>query len=174
LEKETQANRGDVISKNIQRHLRVEPVKKSAHLLFNLLEFTFFNSSENGSAMPFGNSGLLAFLIVAPYVLFCEVIFFRRKRLFVKLKNHVAGTLVVHEESNALYVKSLAVAPGFRRLGVATFILTYVERSAKIIGKKSIELSVLKSNFPAQRLYRRFGFAQKEEKRRSFVLTKRV
>lgn len=149
-------------------------MKKSAHLLFNLLEFKFFNSSENGSAMPFRTSGLLAFLIVAPYVLSCEAIFFRKKRLFIKLKDHMAGTLVVHEESEALYIRSLAVAREFRRLGVATYILAYVERSAKRLGKKSVELSVLKSNFPAQRLYRRFGFAQKEEKRRSFVLAKRV
>lgn len=124
--------------------------------------------------MPFGNSKLQAFLIVAPYVLFCEAIFLRKRRYFVKLKDRVVGTLVFHEKSDALYIRSLAVAPEFRRLGVATYILNLVERSAKRIGKKSIELSVLKSNFPARRLYRKFGFAQKEEKKRSFVLAKRV
>jgi len=149
-------------------------VKKSTHLLFNLFEFNFFSNSEHGSAMPFGNSKLQAFLIVGPYVLSCEAIFFRKRRYFVKLKDRVAGTLVVHEESDALYIRSLAVAPEFRRLGVATYILNLVERSAKRIGKKSIELSVLKSNFPARRLYRKFGFAQKEEKKRSFILAKRV
>lgn len=149
-------------------------MKKTAHLLFNLLEFNFFNNSERGSAMPFGKSRLLASLIVVPYVVFCEVIFFRGRRYLMKLNEHAAGTLVVHEESDALYIRSLAVAPEFRRLGVATYILNCVETWAKKMGKKGVELSVLKSNFPAQKLYRKFGFLQKREKKRSFVLVKRV
>lgn len=49
------------------------------------------------------------------------------------LKEYLAETLVVQEESNTLYINSLAVAPEFRRLGIATYILNYVERLAKRI-----------------------------------------
>lgn len=43
----------------------------------NLNEFRFFNGNEQGTAMPFRNSRFLPLLIAVPYILACEVIFFR-------------------------------------------------------------------------------------------------
>jgi hypothetical protein len=52
-----------------------------------------------------------------PYVIGCELAFFREKRYFVKLKRHVVGVFVLREGSEALYVGSLGVAPEYRKHG---------------------------------------------------------
>jgi ribosomal protein S18 acetylase RimI-like enzyme len=174
LGKETQAQRGDIIFENIYKRLRIVPAKRSQHLMFNFHDFRFFNSSEKGSAMPFGNSRLLALLIVAPYVLSCEVVFFRKRRYFVKIGNCVVAVFILHERPNILYISSLAVAPEFRRLGIATCILSYTERVAKRWGKSRLELSVLRKNLPAQALYEKLGFEQAQERRRVLVLAKKI
>jgi ribosomal protein S18 acetylase RimI-like enzyme len=124
--------------------------------------------------MPFGNSRPLALLIAVPYVLSCEVIFFRKKRYFVKLKNRVAAVFIFHEKPDVLLISSLAVAPEFRRFGIASSILSFAAKVAKGLSKKHLELSVLKKNFPAQRLYSKFGFSQKKNRRISLILTKRI
>jgi hypothetical protein len=64
---------GDFISKNIRSELRIEPVRNLEHLFLNLYEFRFFNSSEQGTAMPFGNFKF-APLIAVPYVFAAELI----------------------------------------------------------------------------------------------------
>ena len=147
-------------------------MKSSEHLLFNFYDFRFFNSSENGSAMTFGNSRLLASLIIVPYILSCEAIFLRRRRYFAKLKNHVVGVLILHEKPDALHISSLAVAPEYRRHGIAKQILNFSARIAKKSGKRWLELTVLKKNTPARRLYEKSGFVKKKERRWSLVLQK--
>lgn len=84
----------------------------------------------------------------------------------MKLRNHVVGLLILNEKPSALQITSLAVAPEFRRLGIASYILSYAGGIAEKLDKEFIELSVLK-NFPAQRLYRKSGFLQKEGKEAS-------
>jgi ribosomal protein S18 acetylase RimI-like enzyme len=143
-------------------------------LLFNFYDFRFFNASENGSAMPFGNSKLLATLIAIPYILLCEAIFLRRQRYFVKLKNRVVGVLILYEKPELLRVNELAVAPEYRRHGIAKQMLNFSARIARKRGKRWLELTVLKKNFPALRLYQKSGFFKKEERRWSFVLRRKV
>ena len=123
--------------------------------------------------MPLGNFKF-APVIVVPYVLAAEVIFFRNKRFFVKLRNRVVGLLVFIEEPNALHISSLAVAPEVRRLGIASYILNYAERVAKGLDKEYLELSVLKKNLAARNLYAKCGFSQKEERKRTLILAKKV
>jgi ribosomal protein S18 acetylase RimI-like enzyme len=48
--------------------------------------------------------------------------------------------------------------------------LNHAAKLARKLGKASLELTVLKMNKPASRLYNSFGFHLKEEKRRSYVL----
>jgi GNAT superfamily N-acetyltransferase len=165
---------GDAISKNIRSHLRIEPVRRLEHLSLNLCEFRFFNSNKQGTAMPFGNSRFLPLLIPVPYILACEVISFRNQRFFVKLRNRVVGLLILNEKPDALRISSLAVAPEFRRLGIASYILSYAERIAEMLDKEFLELSVLKKNLPSRTLYRNSGFSQKEERKRSFILVRKV
>ncbi len=148
------------------------PVRRSEHLLFNFYDFRFFNSSQNGNALAFGKSRLLASLVAVPYILACEPIFLRKRRYFVKLKNRVVGVLILHEKPDALYISSLAVAPEYRRRGVAKHILNFSTRIANKQGKRWLELTVLKKNIPARRLYEKSGFVKKGEKRFSLVLRK--
>jgi ribosomal protein S18 acetylase RimI-like enzyme len=149
-------------------------VRKREHLSLNFYEFRFFNSSEHGTAMPFQDSRFLPPLIAVPYVFAAEVMFFRNQRSLVKLGNHVVGLRILNEKPNALYISSLAVAPELRRLEITSYILSCTERVAKMLDKEYLELSVLKKNLPAQSLYRKFGFSQKEERKRRYILVKKV
>jgi GNAT superfamily N-acetyltransferase len=163
-----------IIRAEILDILRVEPVSLRHRLRFNLCDFTYFSSSENGIAMPFGNSRILATLIAVPYVLACEAIFFRKNRLFFKLGKRVAGILALAQEPNRLYISTVAVAPELRRLGIASFILNYAETVAEKISKPYLELSVLKKNLPARKLYQKHSFKVKKEKRRTYLMAKNV
>lgn len=144
-------------------------------MTFNLCNFNFFRKSERGKAMLFfGNSGQLTMLVAVPYILGCELAFFREERYFVKLKNQVVGVFVLREKSDALYVASLGVALEYRKHGIATFILSHCTQVARRLGKEWLELTVLKTNSPARQLYEKFGFSDKEERKWSFVMRKRI
>jgi ribosomal-protein-alanine N-acetyltransferase len=57
-----------------------------------------------------------------------------------------------------MHIMNLAVDPGYRRRGVATFLLDYGLRLAKGYGAKRALLEVRASNHAAIRLYDRMGF----------------
>jgi len=155
----------------ITQRLKIVPVRRLEHLMFNLCNFNFFRKSERGKAMLFfGNSRHFAMLIAVPYILGCELAFFGEARYFVKLKRQVVGVFVLREESDALYVGSLGVATEYRKHGIATFILSQCTQVAKRLGKEWLELTVLKTNITARRLYERFGFSNKEKRKWSFVM----
>lgn len=122
--------------RDIRRFLQVNPVKRNEHFSFNLFNFYFFKNSEGGNRLFFESPQLLSPLTVIPYVLAMEVILSGGKRYFVKLKNLMVGIFVVREKPDVLYVSSLAVAPEFRKLGVATYILDHAHKFAKQLGKE--------------------------------------
>jgi len=160
---------------NFERILQITPVKKSEHLLFNLYNFDFFRKTERGEAiMLLGESKLLTKLIAVPYVVGCELAFFRERRCFVKLKEQTVAVLVLREKPGTLFLANLAVAPEYRRRGLATQILNYSLRMARRMGKSWLELSVLKKNTSARSLYEKMGFVKKEERKWSLVLRKNV
>lgn len=165
---------GAITLKDIHRYLRVESVRKSEHLSFNWREFSFFNNGDHGSVLFFGSSRSLAPLVFVPYILSLELVFLRNRRYLVRLKQQAVGLFVLRKKHDTLYISSLAVAPEFRRLGIATYILSYAERLARSLGKQRLELSVLKLNIAAHRVYRKFGFVKREEKKWSYVLSKKV
>ncbi|MDH5447565.1 MAG: GNAT family N-acetyltransferase [Candidatus Bathyarchaeota archaeon] len=63
----------------------------------------------------------------------------------------MVGIFVIREKPDILYVSSLVVAPEFRRLGIATYMLDYAHKLAKQLGKEWLELSVLRVNIPTLR-----------------------
>ena len=156
------------------RFLWITPIKKSEHLLFNLLSFHYFKNSEDRNVLFFGSLGRLAPLTVVPYVAAMELTHLRGKGYFVKFKNRIVGIFVFREKNDALYISSLAVAPKYRRLGIGTHILKYAEKVAKRMQKKWLELSVSKVNTSALQLYKKNGFSIKKEKKWSFILRKKV
>jgi ribosomal protein S18 acetylase RimI-like enzyme len=159
---------------NLRRLLSIAPAGRTEHLSFNLLEFRFFKNSEEGVALPFGDHWFLSILTVVPYILSMELIFFRAKRYFVTLGENVIGVVVFREKPGSLLVASLGVAKEYRRLGVATYVLRRAEKLAIQLGKQWLELTVLKGNTPAQRLYVKSGFSAVKEKRMSFIMKKQA
>jgi [ribosomal protein S18]-alanine N-acetyltransferase len=74
-----------------------------------------------------------------------------------------AGTVVAYCAGwvifDELHINNLAVAPAWRRRGVASALLTFVLEDAAAEGAIRGTLEVRRSNEAARRLYERFGFA---------------
>ena len=160
--------------KNLHGLLKIEPVSSFQHPLFNLLEFRFFAASERGKALVFGNPPLLMLSFIIPYILVGEIAHFRGKRFFVRLGKRIVGILVLNARHKAIVIGSLAVSPLCRRFGVGWSMLGWIEGMCRRMNEEWLELSVLKGNIPAQRLYHRFGFRKAAERRWSLILRKRV
>jgi ribosomal protein S18 acetylase RimI-like enzyme len=159
----------------LDRILRIIPVKKSEHLLFNLYNFNFFRRSEHGDAIMFSeDSRLLTLLMALPYILGCELAFFGDARYFVRLKEQMAGVLVLRRKPYALFIGSLAVAPEYRRCGLAIYMLDYSAIVGRRLGRSWLELTVLKKNTSARQLYEKAGLVRKKEGKWSFVLRKSI
>lgn len=62
---------------DLRAHLGVLPVKRHEHFSFNLCDFNFFRKSNGGNYLFFGSPRVLAPIVAVPYVLACEVVFFR-------------------------------------------------------------------------------------------------
>lgn len=82
----------------------------------------------------------------------------------------ILGLFAIQEKTDAIFISVLASHPFYRRTGIASFVLDHVVIFARKLGKTSLELAVTKRNKPALKLYNKFGFHVKEERRRSYVL----
>jgi ribosomal protein S18 acetylase RimI-like enzyme len=76
-----------------------------------------------------------------------------------------AGTVSPNPPLSTLYVDALAVAPSFRRRGVATALLAAADRAAADAGLQGVALDTGLHNEPARALYERIGFRQREIRR---------
>ena len=163
------------MTKNITAHLCFRPVSTSEHMLLNLRNFNFFRRSDSGKAIMFlGKPKFLTWLIAIPYIVTSELVFLRSARYYVTLKDQVVGIVVVREETENLFVNSLAVAPEYRGNGIAFAMIAFCTRITMRMHKDWLELSVLKVNTPARCLYKKTGFKLKESRRWSLILRRRV
>jgi GNAT superfamily N-acetyltransferase len=139
--------------------LQFETVRGIGRLQFLLLEYSFFKTSEGNSALPVS---MPWFLCPVSFVLHIvkshALILIRLPCYFVKLKTKVIGLWAIQELHESLLVASLGVAKEYRRLGIGTYILSYIEAIAKRMGKKWLEVDVLKKNIAAQQFYTKYGF----------------
>jgi [ribosomal protein S18]-alanine N-acetyltransferase len=71
----------------------------------------------------------------------------------------IVGFCSVWRVANELHINNLAVKPEFRRMGVATALLTHALREGARLGARRATLEVRRSNDAARLLYERFGFA---------------
>ena len=117
--------------RNSNQPLQITLARKTEHLTFNLYDFYFFKNSEHGTFLLRRNPRLLTLLMICPYVLLSEALFFRGQRLFIKSDEEIVGLLALREKPETLYIVSLAVKPDYRRLGVGTYTLSYAEKIAK-------------------------------------------
>jgi ribosomal protein S18 acetylase RimI-like enzyme len=164
-----------MMPKEVVDLLHFKQTTTKEHMLLNLFNFNFFRKSDGGEAIMFlGNNRFLIWLIAVPYVVSSELVFLRTTRFWVMLKDQVAGVLIVLEEPDSLYINNLAVAPEYREHGIGTAMLKNCIRIAKRLGKSRLELSVVKTNIPAIRLYEKIGFKVKKSRRWSLILTKKV
>jgi GNAT superfamily N-acetyltransferase len=76
-----------------------------------------------------------------------------------------AGTVSPNPPLGTLYVDALAVAPAFRRRGVATALLAAAEEAATSAGLAGLALDTGLQNEPARSLYEHRGFRQREVRR---------
>jgi ribosomal protein S18 acetylase RimI-like enzyme len=158
-------NREVETERDVCRRLQFEPVRGVERLRFLLVEYRFFKDSEAGDALTVSLPRLLS-----PLSLMLHIVKTRALTLvglpcyYVKLGAKTVGLWATQEHHNSLFVASLGIAKEYRRLGLGTFILKRVESVARRMGKRWIEVDVLKKNIPAQRLYTKFGFKFKDER----------
>ena len=76
-----------------------------------------------------------------------------------------AGLVSPNPPRGTLYVDALAVAPGFRRRGVATALLAAAEEAAAAAGLDGVALDTGLHNEPARSLYEAAGYRQREIRR---------
>ncbi|MCJ7424313.1 GNAT family N-acetyltransferase [Candidatus Bathyarchaeota archaeon] len=159
--------------KSLQQFFQAKPVERHQHFLFNLLAFLSFRKSDYENRFSIESHPLSPFAAI-PYILFAEIYFFRQRRYFVTLTERIIGGIALQEKDDVLYISSLAVSPSYRKIGVATYMLNHAIVMARQLHKNALELSVLKANTPALKLYVKSGFRKKKERRRSFILQKDV
>ena len=76
-----------------------------------------------------------------------------------------AGLVSPNPPLSTLYVDALAVAPGFRRRGVARTLLAEAEEAAAAAGLAGVALDTGLHNDPARSLYEGAGYRQREIRR---------
>lgn len=162
----------DVRSKpNICGELQFEAVKGIKRLQFLLLEYRFFRDSDEGSALPLNLPRLLSPLSLTIHIVKSRALtLLSLPCYFVKLETKIAGLFATQERHESLFVASLGVAKEYRRLGIGKCILGYIETIARHLGKRWLEVDVLRKNIPAQRLYTKYGFTFTQSERTRCIM----
>jgi len=156
---------------DICRKLQFEAVRGIKHLQFILLEYRFFKNSEEGRALPLNLPWPLSPLSLMLHIVKSHALtLLKLPCYFVKLETKIVGLLAIQEHNESLIVASLGVAKEYRRLGIGTCILSYIETIAKHMGKRLLEVDVLRKNIPAERLYTKYGFTFVQSERMFFIM----
>jgi len=87
------------------------------------------------------------------------------ERGFEPARSCAVGFLVAHHLHPEWELENLVVAPGFRRKGLATQLLTALLTRARETNSESVFLEVRESNQAARALYARLGFEETGRRR---------
>ena len=151
--------------------LQLKAVRGIRRLQFLLLEYRFFKDSEGGNALLLNLPWHLSPLSLMVHIAKSHaLVLLRLPCYFVRLGTRIVGLLAFEEQHESLFVASLAVAKECRRLGIGTCILGYVEAIARHMGKRWLEVDVLRKNIPAQRVYTKYGFTFLQNERMYFIV----
>jgi ribosomal protein S18 acetylase RimI-like enzyme len=151
--------------------LQFEPAKGIKHLQFLLLEYHFFRGSEGGSALLLDLPWLLSPLSLMVHIVKSRaIILLVIPCYFAKLDTRIVGLMAIQGSHEGLLVASLGVAKEHRRLGIGTCILRYVEVIAGLMGKKWLEVDVLRKNIPALQFYTKYGFTFVQSERTRYIV----
>jgi ribosomal protein S18 acetylase RimI-like enzyme len=159
----------------ICRKLQFEAVRGIKRLQFLLLDYRFFRDSEEGSALPLNLSWPLYPLSLMLHIVKSRALaLLKLPCYFVKLEKRIVGLLAIQEHHESLLVASLGVPKEYRRLGIATCILGYIETIARHMTKRWLGTLVLRKNIPAQRLYTKYGFTFIQSERMHYIMRKEI
>jgi hypothetical protein len=159
------------IAPGICGKLQFESARGIGRLQFLLLEYSFFKTSEGGSALPVNMPWFLCPVSLVLHIVQSHaLVLMRLPCYYVKLRMKTIGLWAIQELSESLLVASLGVAKEYRRLGIGTCILGHVERIAKHSGKKWLEVDVLNKNVAAKRFYAKYGFTFIDSERSRKIL----
>jgi ribosomal-protein-alanine N-acetyltransferase len=78
--------------------------------------------------------------------------------LVARLDTRIIGFAIMRYGDDDAHLDLLAVAPPYRRLGVAQQLLQWLEKCATVAGTFRITLEVRENNRDAQRFYERMGY----------------
>lgn len=87
--------------------------------------------------------------------------------------NNCIGFICLKEQSNCLYINTLQLIKQYRRQGIGTKLLQFIEDIARKKAKDKIQLRVIDGN-PALSLYRRHGFRVIEDLEWCLLMEKTV
>lgn len=93
----------------------------------------------------------------------------RFQRLLEVRSGGLAGYLFAAWQYLDLHVLKIATLPGFRRQGLARWLMELADEHARQTGGESITLEVRESNGPAIELYRRLRFEEVGRRRRYYA-----
>jgi GNAT superfamily N-acetyltransferase len=165
LKKEVGADSG------ICKKLQLQSLRGINRLHFLLREYLFFKDSEEGNALPLNLPWFLFPLTLILHIIKSHaLVLLRLPCYFVKLQKNIVGLYAFQEYHESLLVASLAVQKNYRRLGIATCILGYLEAAARQMGKKWLVVDVLRKNIPAQQFYTKYGFTFVKNGRARFTV----
>ena len=88
-----------------------------------------------------------------------------------RLDRAVVGYMGLMFGEGEAHVTTIAVAPDFQHLGIATVLMLEAFRVALEVGARSMSLEVAAGNERAQSLYRRFGLAPIGVRKRYYPIT---
>ncbi|MFP6796331.1 MAG: GNAT family N-acetyltransferase [Pseudomonadales bacterium] len=81
---------------------------------------------------------------------------------------HFAGFGIMQFELDHAHLNLLAVAPKYRRQGIARELLQWLEKTALVAGIDTVTLEVRAVNVPARAFYRDAGYQENEYLRRYY------
>ena len=97
------------------------------------------------------------------------------KTLIIKAENWIIGQLSLKlKHKSEIQMFHLIIDPKFQRKGLATKLISEVEKIASNIKKRTITLNVLKSNYKAISLCEKLNYKLIQKKRSSLDYSKRI
>ena len=96
---------------------------------------------------------------------------FPERYLMLFDRDNYIGFLSFREQANYLYLETLQLIKSYRRQGIGTRLLSFIEDIAREKSKDKIRLRVINGN-PAQSLYRRNGFKLVEDEKWCLLMEK--
>jgi len=77
----------------------------------------------------------------------------------------LVGSFTRADRGATVHLVSMWVSPAYRGTGVAGLLLDTFVADARLDGRRTVELTVVETNEPARKLYRRHGFVETGETR---------